>query len=836
MNQILRRIISSATAVTALTTAAAFPVKAEETALADSGINYTEVVETIVNPAAGYSQTVWPTCRPRNTPVYNPTGNLVLFFIDIGEFSSGVNGTYVDEETYIEGTDYDLDEAFFKAWDETFSNCRKNGCMIAMRFRYDDLGKDNPEPATFEQVLHHLEQIKESGLLEKYKDIIAFVEGGLVGKWGEMHGGKYVTVDYKARVLEATLQAVPAPIPVTVRTPDIFAEWAGITRADLNNYELIDSITESKYSTTIHENKDRVGLFNDGYMGSINDLGTFSNRPIETDWIGHQTFQTSYYGGEFSGAHDFAQSWETYLPQNAIPEMYKTHLSYINCNIFPFYKDFTFTEEFTVDGVDNSAYYGQNVFQFIRDHIGYRFVIRDSKHTAETVQGGNVQVDFRIENTGFANVIPQVQSYVVLEKDGVFAYAEADIDCKKWYSCQTTENSLNIKLPDNIPTGEWNVLLKLNMATPLELNQMTGRSIRFANENVWDSAIGANYLGTVKVSESAEKGTDNSIKVNEIADNTPVQYYSLDGKTVIDGIVSSESEWTDEMLVTETEKGIKLYAKADDKYFYAMSTIVNNATGPVYNLSFENIDNGVNYWLYYQTNGFTYYNFENHSGCLCKWTDDMVEFRLPLEAVGLKDGTQIKNLRIDIQDIDNEWKVSNDVKAPEYTVDSDFFVISQHTDVNLNNGDSYEYTVVAETEGKTKYEWSRNGEILPDFTTDTISIKDISAENAGEYTVKITSESGVEKTVSAFGITVADDEASGDYLAGDANCDGKVSIADSTAILQSISNADKYGLSKQGATNGDVDGKTGISVNDALVIREVDSGLHELSDLPLKTA
>lgn len=380
MIKLITRIISAFSAAALSTSFAAIPSYADEPFLKDSGIDYTETVETISNPAAGYSSTIWPTCRPGNTPVYNPTAGLVLFFIDIGEFSSGVNGTYHDDGTYTEGVDYDLDDAFFQAWDETFSNCRKNGCMIAMRFRYDDLGKDNPEPATFEQVLHHIEQIKNSGLLEKYSDIIAFVEAGIVGKWGEMHGGKYVTVDYKARVLEAMLQAVPAPIPVTVRTPDIFAEWAGIERKELNNFELIDSITESEYSTTIQENKDRVGLFNDGYMGSINDLGTFSNREIETDWINHQTL-TSYYGGEFSGNHEFAQSFDTYLPENAIPEMYKTHLSYINSNIFPFYKDFTFSEEYTVDGVDNSAYYGQNVFKFIRDHIGYRFVIRKSELT-----------------------------------------------------------------------------------------------------------------------------------------------------------------------------------------------------------------------------------------------------------------------------------------------------------------------------------------------------------------------------------------------------------------------------------------------------------------------
>lgn len=831
MIKLITRIISAFSAAALSTSFTAIPSYADEPFLKDSGIDYTETVETISNPAAGYSSTIWPTCRPGNTPVYNPTAGLVLFFIDIGEFSSGVNGTYHDDGTYTEGVDYDLDDAFFQAWDETFSNCRKNGCMIAMRFRYDDLGKDNPEPATFEQVLHHIEQIKNSGLLEKYSDIIAFVEAGIVGKWGEMHGGKYVTVDYKARVLDAMLQAVPAPIPVTVRTPDIFAEWAGIERKELNNFELIDSITESEYSTTIQENKDRVGLFNDGYMGSINDLGTFSNREIETDWINHQTL-TSYYGGEFSGNHEFAQSFDTYLPENAIPEMYKTHLSYINSNIFPFYKDFTFSEEYTVDGVDNSAYYGQNVFKFIRDHIGYRFVIRKSELTPVVEQGGDVTVDFKIENTGFANVIPDVQSYVILEKGGIFTYAEADTDCSQWLSCSIADNTLNIKLPDNIPAGNWNIMLKLSMGTPLSITNMTGRTIRFANEDVWDSTLGANYLGTVTVTEAAEKGTDNSLKAAENGDDSPVQFYSLSGKTVIDGVNSSPDEWTEDMLAASNDTGVKLYAKADDKYFYVMSNVKQNAAAPVYNLQLRSNDEF--YWMYYVSNGFIYFNHDSYDGSLCKWSDDMVEFRIPFEIMGLKSGAEITDLRISMQDSGNEWVVMSDVKAKSFVIPSDFNVISSLTELCLNEGESYEYNLLTELVGDTKYEWSRNGEKLPQFNSDKLSFDKVSSNDAGEYSVKITSETGIEKTVSVLDLTIVDSAA--EYTAGDANCDKKVTMADAAAVFQSIGNNDKYALSETGAKNADIDGAKGITASDAIVIQKASAGLIEASQLPLKTS
>ena len=65
-----------------------------------------------------------------------------------------------------------------------------------------------------------------------------------------------------------------------------------------------------------------------------------------------------------------------------------------------------------------------------------------------------------------------------------------------------------------------------------------------------------------------------------------------------------------------------------------------------------------------------------------------------------------------------------------------------------------------------------------------------------------------------------------DVLYGDANCDKVVSIADATAILQSIGNPDKYALSEEGAVNADIaDTGSGITVDDAITIMQIDAGL-----------
>lgn len=84
--------------------------------------------------------------------------------------------------------------------------------------------------------------------------------------------------------------------------------------------------------------------------------------------------------------------------------------------------------------------------------------------------------------------------------------------------------------------------------------------------------------------------------------------------------------------------------------------------------------------------------------------------------------------------------------------------------------------------------------------------------------------------------TSAEDAANGsgsNKLVGDANCDGKVTIADSTAILQALGNKDKYGLSKQGEINADCcNVGDGIKTNDALAIQKLDAKI--ITKLPVK--
>lgn len=779
------------------------PATPESSAMKDSGISYTESVETINNPGAGYTQTVWAVCKPGSTPVYSPTGNIVLFFIDIGAFSSGMNEEKVD---------YDLDETFFNSWRTTFENARNNGCMIALRLRYDAEGADNPEPATFEQALNHVRQLRDSGLLEEYKDILAFVESGLVGKWGEQHGGKYTSVDYKAQVLDTMLECVPYPVPVTVRTPDTFAKWAGIERKDLADYKAEPGSDAA-----------RVGLYDDGYMGSDSDLGTYANRAIETAWLGNQTVN-SYFGGEFSGNLDWAQKYDTYLPENAITEMYNTHLSYINCNIYQLYKNYIFSKENDIsqpvyqpfdDSVnlektfDHSAYYGQTVFQFIRDHIGYRFVLRKSELSEKVEQGGQLDIHFKVENTGFANPIPDVKAELLLERDGNFMKTGIDIDPNQWRSCTVADETVSAKLPDSLPAGKWNAYLKLTMGEN-SVYQTSLRSVRFANDGVWHAALGANYIGSFNVTETDSHGTDNFLRSGSDPSD---RMYSINGQMFTDGLDSFGGEWTENMLIAENGSD-KLYMTADDKYFYVRGILPGGAAAPVYNLRVENAETDRAYWIYFQSNGFVYFNNGSHDGCLCKWNGDIVEFRIPLgDTMALSPGTSLKSVRIFLQDSANDWKMTGEAKSGECTVPSDFISYASGTDIRLNKGEEYTLRSVTLLDSPT-YQWYHDGKPIPGAKGEEYTFTASDSSDEGEYSVKITSASGVEKDVVLCNLLEVKDS-----LVGDVNNDGTVSTADLVLMQRYILGTEDFTADQ--FARADMDSDSLVNAFDLVLLRKI---------------
>ena len=727
-----------------------------------------ESTETITNPGMGYTTTVWYRCKPENTPVLNPTGAIVLMFVDIGAFSSGENGSEDADGNYIPGTDYPLDSEFFEGLRGTLENCRRNGCTVALRFRYDDDGTRNPEPATFEMLKDHIRQIDEDGFLRDYQDILMFVESGFVGCYGEQWGGKYCSLEQKAELLELMLNVVPPPVSVTVRTPNIFAQWAGIKQAELGQYELNPDSAAA-----------RVGLYDDGYMGSDSDLGTYANREAETTWLGQHT-QYAYFGGEFSGDLEFAQKYDTYLPQNAIPEMYKTHLSYINSNIFKLYQDYTFSAEYDVQAGDHSAYYGETVFKFIRDHLGYRFVLRGIDLPESAPQGGDFQAAFTVENTGFANPIREQQAEILLERDGSFYRAPLDFDSRECRSCTVTEKQFTVNLPGCLEAGNWDVYLKLSVGDHGKdsYSQIGQRSVRFANDGVWHSGLGANYLGNIRITDAESEQDQNKHALGIDGCTGDGILYSIRDVQITDGAISTQAEIDENILRADTGT-VQLYLTGDEKNLYVRTLYPEAGEAPVWNLQFTNAMNGEQYWIYYASNGYVYFNHGTPVGCLHRHGMGCSEFQIPLgDVMGLEPGVTLKNVRFFLQDSAHDWELLEDIRCETYTLDGTFPVFNARKPVLLFEGEYYGMCVCTDIPDG-KYQWYHDGKPIEGATEPAYMLENASSADKGVYSVRITNGAGMETTADVTDVL----DVVG-MLMGDVNDDGKVNRQDVLSVMQ----------------------------------------------------
>ena len=117
--------------------------------------------------------------------------------------------------------------------------------------------------------------------------------------------------------------------------------------------------------------------------------------------------------------------------------------------------------------------------------------------------------------------------------------------------------------------------------------------------------------------------------------------------------------------------------------------------------------------------------------------------------------------------------------------------------------------------GANIQQWEVNGVNCQDWIVEKASVNDNPATEPPVTNPPVTEP------------PVTNPPADNDVLLGDANCDGKITIADATAILQHLGNQDKYGLSAKGLINADLTGG-GVTADDAVFIKKVDAGMETL--------
>ena len=377
--------------------------------LVNQNIDSTDAMETLDNFDRGfYTPQVLHLKPSGGKPIEKPYAKLLHLRAEISEFSShawlGIDSASGDT---IRGKDQDLTEDALNVLQQTFDNIRKNNGHVIVRICYDPWynGRSNVTP-DHEWVLKHVKQL--APVLSKNTDVIVALEMGMHGAYGEMHSDTNITYDRIAEATNLMLRSTPPELKILTRTGNYSAKVLGFDNwgVDFNiDGEKFAEIAKAKGDTMY-----RVGMFNDGYLGTQYDYGTWGAdcatsicREEGVAWLEKYSINTPYGGEALTTAENY-QVINT--PEFLAYEGFRTHTSYLNIqwnnNLIESWKKTPFTQkDFDYDPARVDSLSG---FKYINDHLGYRFVLRESWMSDTVGDDGILRAKLRIQNVGFGNL------------------------------------------------------------------------------------------------------------------------------------------------------------------------------------------------------------------------------------------------------------------------------------------------------------------------------------------------------------------------------------------------------------------------------------------------
>ena len=374
-------------------------------------IDTTDAMTTLGNYDRGfYTPQVLHLKPSGGKPIENPSSKLLHLRAEISEFSShawlGIDTTGGKKDTTW-GKSQDLTEDALNVLQQTFDNIRANKGFVVVRICYDPWynGRSNVTPE-HEWVLKHVAQL--APVLSKNTDVIVALEMGMHGAYGEMHSDTNITYDRVAEAVNLMLRNTPPELKILTRTGNYSAKVLGF-----DNWGVDFNIDGDKFKEIAAAKGDtmyRVGMFNDGYLGTQYDYGTWGAdcntsicREEGVAWLEKYGINTPY-GGEALTTASGYQVINT--PEFLAYEGFRTHTSYLNIqwnyNLINSWKATLFKQkDFDYDPARVDSLTG---FKYINDHLGYRFVLRES-WLSDTVGDDNMlRAKLRIQNVGFGNL------------------------------------------------------------------------------------------------------------------------------------------------------------------------------------------------------------------------------------------------------------------------------------------------------------------------------------------------------------------------------------------------------------------------------------------------
>jgi hypothetical protein len=373
-----------------------------------------------------------------------------------------------------------ISAAYLAELDRGFQAARGAGVKLIVRAVYNypqgETGYQAAQDAALSIVLGHLAQLKP--LLAKNVDVIAYVQAGFIGAWGEWHtsSNDLTTTVARARIRNAILDAVPASRFVQFRYPPDLDRWTAPVMPSLRQ-TLAGGL--------------RTGFHNDCFLASQTDVGTFPEEAQPREKLqARMAVLTALapFGGETCNPADDPAAIPRTECADIRREGARYHLTYLNADYY--------RQSF------HDRWKAQGCFDEVNRRMGYRLVLTHARVASGARRGSALRLDVTVSNEGWARIFNQRTVEVLLVRNiGRKAYRiPVDADARSWLPGVTVMTSLRVPLSSTMEPGVYDVALALPDRAK-ELAHDSRYAIRFANADGpvrnqrWDSEIGAYFVG-----------------------------------------------------------------------------------------------------------------------------------------------------------------------------------------------------------------------------------------------------------------------------------------------------------------------------------------------------
>lgn len=407
-----------------------------------------------------------------------------------------------------------ISASFLANLKKDFNAARAAGVKLIPRFTYTTNAKPGDCPEGFicppygdapkAIVLNHIVQLKP--LLHDNADVIACVQLGFIGVWGEQYysdffgdaspnadQGKLTDNNWNDRieVIKAMLDALPADRMIQLRYPQLKQRYLYGVNAPLTSAPLTESGAFNETDIA------RLGYHNDCFMASSNDFGTYED-------YGNSATPRESNGAVLNTLKDYAKADSKFVvvggetcsddysptndcePAGKIQEEFAAmHYSFINAH---------YNNDVNNDWQDGGC------MDNIKRNLGYRFVLQSAVLPDNVVRGTDLNITLNIKNAGYASPYNKRPTILILRNTQTKEMKSFDLatDVRKWYSGDNKVTA-TIQIPADFVVGEYEMLLNLPDAYA-SIATKPDFSIRLANKDVWEAATGYNNLShTIKV-------------------------------------------------------------------------------------------------------------------------------------------------------------------------------------------------------------------------------------------------------------------------------------------------------------------------------------------------